>query len=136
MMLPSPAWRNRAACHRPNRTFYPYPGVDVHDDRAHQHERAERMQQGAEADQRNRKVEREILPPDNDSGQQETGQASDDREEQEFLSRVVTADLWQAFFAIIHDVLDFPQPDPVALLQIVVAPQFRGQKDKGGYHET
>src|ERR1700694_707248 len=102
VMLPRPARRHGAPEHGMQRALHPDRGVDVHQDRADQHERAHGVHQGGEANHADWEVEREIGAPDDEAGQQQAEQACDDHEEQELLSCVVAADLREMLFAIVQ----------------------------------
>src|ERR1700685_2223729 len=49
VMFPSPTQRDPAPRHRANRAFDPDPRIDMHDDRADEHEAEKRMCEGPEA---------------------------------------------------------------------------------------
>ena len=125
MVLPRPAWRNPAAGHRANRSLDPDRGIDVNDDGADQHEREKACSSDARRimpiEKERREIGRQITMPENSRH----GQAHDDGEEQQLLPGVVTPHLRQILLSIPDHVVNFPQPDPVALLHVIVPPQLQ-----------
>src|SRR6202051_3395021 len=123
MMLPGPTRRNPAARHRANRSFDPDPGVDVHDDGEDQDEREKGVQQIGDTNHSDGKEPREIDAPYHDAGEQQDDQADDQGEEQQFLPGIVTPDVGEVFLSISDHIVALSQPDPVARLQLIVAPE-------------
>src|ERR1700686_5118854 len=135
VMLPRPARRHGAPEHGMQRALYPDRGVDVQQDRADQDERAHGLPPGGEANHPDWEVKREIDAPDDEAGQQQAEQAGADHEEQQLLSCVVAPDFREMLFAIVHHVLQLPQPLPIGGLHAVVAPNGRREQQEHDHHE-
>src|ERR1700687_4146689 len=135
VMLPRPARRHGAPEHGMQRALHPDRGVDVHQDRADQNERAHGVHQGGEANHADWEVEREIGAPDDEAGQQQAEKAGAARKERQLLPAVVAADLRHQLFAVVQLLFQLSQPLPIGGLHAVVAPNGRSEQQEPDHHE-
>src|SRR5580692_6247552 len=112
VMLPRPPWRDPAARHGANRPFDPNPGVNMYNNGADQYKTEKRVRQRPEPHQLDGEVTGEVLPPNEDARQQQTGQTNHNGKIQQFLAAVVAPDLRQVLLSVVHHVLHLAQPDP------------------------
>src|ERR1700730_2035884 len=136
MVLPRPTRRHPAARHGSYRSFHPDAGIDVDDDRGDQDEREKSVQQSPGPDHTDGKERREQDPPNQDAGEQQADQADHQGEEQQLLSGVVASDVRQIFLVISDHILDFTQPDPVARLHEIVAPEVHAEQIERRNHDA
>ena len=134
MMLPRPACRHMAPQHRRQGTLDPDRRVNMHNDRANQHQRTNGMQHRGGADGPDREVEREVFAPDHDAADEQAQHAQDQHVEQQLLAGVVLADLGQLFLAVVDHVVQLAQPLAVGLRHDVVAPHVAGEDHEAEEH--
>src|SRR5476649_407385 len=81
------------------------------------------MNNGSEANDLDRKIDREIPSPDHNAACKQRQQTNDHREKQQLLPCIVLTNGGQFFFTIVKHVVNLTHPLEVALVQIVVMPE-------------
>src|SRR5690606_34528892 len=134
VVLPGPAWCDRAACHGAYRALDPDAGVDVHYDRANYDECKDRVQHRSQADDVDREQVREVRPPHDHARDQQPDHHEDEHEEQQLLATVVAALFHDFIFTHVQHMARLTDPLPVPAGHEVVAEHARREHEEAQEH--
>ncbi len=92
------------------------------------------MQQAGPAQRDDAEEAAEVLAPDDDAAEQQHQHAEDQHPEQHLLPGVVAADFRQLFLAVVHHVVDLPEPLAIPRFDAVVPGEADRQPEEKDEH--